>query len=286
VIGSWVGVFLAATLIMPATYPGAGSGDPESTFGSNAGDASMNVFGATSGTRATAGATPGVYYVYRRKPQEFCGAVDGSGAVRLCVEGVVSGVVVRVCADGSVALDPLFRREVDPVSGAFVGQWVQVDVGGCPEDPATTVVLSAAQFRRLPLTASVPQVQPADGRGLVNVDLIVFTDPDTQVLSTTVLGVPVTVRATPVRYAWDFGDGTDPLVTTDPGAPYPAQTVARPYRTEGTYQLTLQTTWTGTYQVNATGPWHTVTGTATTTSTPLTTQALTATTTLVADPLP
>ena len=230
--------------------------------------------------------SPATQYEFQRRAQEFCGAVDGSGAVRLCVEGVVSGVVVRVCADGSVALDPLFRREVDPVSGAFVGQWVQVDVGGCPEDPATTVVLSAAQFRRLPLTASVPQVQPADGRGLVNVDLIVFTDPDTQVLSTTVLGVPVTVRATPVRYAWDFGDGTDPLVTTDPGAPYPAQTVARPYRTEGTYQLTLQTTWTGTYQVNATGPWHTVTGTATTTSTPLTTQALTATTTLVADPLP
>mgnify|MGYP003951611303 CR=1 FL=1 len=212
--------------------------------------------------------------------------MDGSGAVELCVEGVASGVVVRVCADGSAALDPLYRREVDPVTGAFVGQWVQVDVGGCPEDPATVVVLTAADFRRLPLTASAPRVQPADGRGLVNMDLIVFTDPAPQVLSTTVLGVPVTVRATPVSYAWDFGDGSEPLVTTDPGAPYPHQTVARPYRAEGTYQLTLRTTWTGTYQVNGTGPWHTVAGAATTTSTPVTTQAYTATTTLVADPLP
>lgn len=284
--GPWFGLLLATALLLPTAAESAADNEPGATFGSNAGDSSMNVFGTSPGSRSVAGPLPVPDYLYRRKPQVFCGALDGGGAVELCVEGVASGPVVRVCADGSVALDPLYRRQVDPTSGAFVGEWVQVEVGGCPEDPATAVVLTAAEFRRLPLTASAPQVQPADGRGLVNMDLIVFTDPTPQSLSTTVLGIPLTVRATPVGYAWDFGDGSDPLVTTDPGAPYPHQTLARPYRTEGTYQLTLVTTWAGTYQVNGTGPWHTVTGTATTTSPPLTTQALTATTTLVADPLP
>jgi len=224
--------------------------------------------------------------VYKRRPQVFCGSLDGSGAVELCVDGVASGAVTRLCADGSVALDPLYRREVDPTTGAFLGEWVQVDLGGCVEDPDPTVILTAAEFRRLPLTASAPQVQPADGRGLVGMDLIVFTDPAAQVLTTTILGVPVVVRATPTSYAWDFGDGTPPLVTSDPGRPYPHQTVARPYSTEGTFALRLVTTWSGTYQVNGIGPWQTVSGTATTTSAPLTTQVLAASSTLVADPLP
>ena len=62
------------------------------------------------------------------------------------------------------------------------------------------------------------QLQPVDGHGLVNVEMILVTDAAQQVLTTTILGVPVTVTATPVSYAWDLGDGSAPITTTDPGA--------------------------------------------------------------------
>ncbi len=224
-------------------------------------------------------------YAHRRIPLTYCGSADGlATSPTACIDGVSGGTVSRTCADGTAALDPLFRREIDPATGAFIGPWQQVDSGGCPEDPPVTVVLTAADFSRLPLTPSAPQIQPADGRGLVNADLIVYTDPGTQTLTTTVLGVPVTVRATPTRFAWDFGDGTPALVTSDPGAPYPRQTVARPYTSPGTYRLTLSTTWAGTYQVNNSGPWFDVLGTATTVSAPRTAEIAEVHTVLVANP--
>ncbi|MCL3860986.1 PKD domain-containing protein [Actinotalea sp. K2] len=208
--------------------------------------------------------TPPVYE-HKRPPLRFCGTVDASSAGVPCVDGAESGDVVRMCADGSVALAPLMRRQVGP-DLSVPGPWVQVDRGGCPEDPAVTVTLSAEEFRRLPLTSSVPSVQPADGQGLVNLDMILITDSDPQTLSTTVLDVPVTVIATPVRFTWTFGDGSEPLVTTEPGAPYPHQTVGYSYREPGAFAIQLTTAWSGRYQVDGAGPWIDVAGTAETVS--------------------
>ncbi|EYR61766.1 hypothetical protein N866_17610, partial [Actinotalea ferrariae CF5-4] len=126
--------------------------------------------------------------------------------------------------------------------------------------------------------------QPADGRSLVNMPLIVYTDPTPQTLTTTVLGTPVTVRATPTHYTWDFGDTQPPLTTTDPGAPYPTHTLSHPYPAPGTYTLQLTTTWHGHYQVTDTGPWTPIDGTATTTSAPITITVEEATPRLVARP--
>ena len=167
-----------------------------------------------------------------------------------------------------------------------VGPWVQVDNGGCPEDPVAAVTLSAEEFRRLPLTASAPSYQPADGQGLVNVPLIVFTDPTPQVLQTVVLGVPVTVRATPVSFSWDFGDGSAPLVTSDAGAPHPEGTVSHAYTAAGSFAVRLLTTWRGEFRVNDRGPWLPVIGTAQTVSVPFVETVVSASAHLVAEPLP
>nr|WP_297430587.1 PKD domain-containing protein [uncultured Actinotalea sp.] len=163
------------------------------------------------------------------------------------------------------------------------GTWEQVDDGGCPED-GDAVTLSVEDFRRLPLVASTPSIQPADGRNLVGMPLIVFTDGAPQDLATTVLGVPVTVRATPTRFSWDFGDGTEPLVTSDAGAPYPDHTVSHPFDRPGTYSVQLTTTWRGEFQVAGTGVWQPVAGTATTVSAPFTVTAEEAGPRLVAEP--
>lgn len=223
-------------------------------------------------------------YAYRRVSAAYCGSLDGLASSPIaCIEGVAGGTVTRTCADGSTALDPLFRRPLD-AAGNVDGPWEQVDNGGCPEDPPVAVILTAADFARLPLTPSPPRIQPADGNGIVNADLIVYTDPAPQTLTTTVLGTPVTVRATPSTYTWDFGDGSTPLTTKDSGQPYPNHTLARPYTAAGDYQLTLTTTWSGTYRVNNAGPWLPVVGTATTTSTPQPTHITEVHTALVANP--
>ena len=161
----------------------------------------------------------------------------------------------------------------------------QVD-DGCPADPQAAVFLSVGDFRSLPLSASVASYQPATGTGLVNMELIVFTDPAPQVLQTTVLGTPVTVQATPTGFSWDFGDGSEPLVTTDPGAPYPQFRVFHVYREPGDYLVELTTTWSGQFQVNGQGPWYPVTGTAQTTSPPYPETVVEARSRLVDGPLP
>jgi hypothetical protein len=232
------------------------------------------------------GAGSSVAYEEKRTPMRFCGTLDARGAAKPCVDGVTSGEATRLCADGSAALAPLQRRAVDPTTHVALGPWTQVDAGGCPEDPVAAVTLSVEDFQRLPLTPSGPSYQPADGRGLVNMPLIVFTDASAQRLQTVVLGVPVTVRATPVSFAWDFGDGSDPLETTDPGAPYPHHTVSHTYLTAGSYTVSLSTTWRGEFQVNGQGPWLPVTGTARTSSTPFVETVEAAPSHLVADPLP
>lgn len=283
------GTASAAVTDSARTAPSTGHDEPRSGgwLTPTAEDGSIYISGArttlTDASRTDPDSTP--KYGYLRRPRAFCGTLDAVATTAPCVEGAPSGRVIRYCADGSEALEPLFRREVDPVTAQYIGTWEQVEAGGCPEDaPAGPVVVSVEEFRRLPLTASTPQFQPADGRGLVNMDLIVFTDPGEQTLTTTVLGVPVTVRATPVQYSWDFGDGSDPLVTTDPGAPYPHYTVGHPYRQPGTYPVQLVTTWSGQFQVNGTGPWLPVDGTATTTSPPFTAEVFEAHAHLVAGP--
>ena len=225
-------------------------------------------------------------YEFRRIPPQFCGTLDATAVSAPCVDGAASGPVIRQCSDGSLALAPLFRRPVDPDTGASLGLWEPTsDVGGCPEDPPVAVVLTAEEFRRLPLTASTPTVQPGHGRSLIRMPLIVHTDPTPQDLTTTVLGTTVRVRATPSSFTWDFGDGAAPLSTTDPGAPYPHHTLTHTYDQVGTFPVTLTTTWTGQYQLPG-GPWLPVTGTATTTSTPIPITTEEARARLVAQPLP
>ena len=205
-------------------------------------------------------------FVERRVPVVMCGTEsDPSDTGAPCIDGVETFARSRVCADGSDALPPLWRRAVDPATGLGVGPWVRIDDGYCPQDDAA-VVLTSEEFRRLPLAASVPTFQPAGGRALVNKDLIVFADPAPQELSTVILGTPVQVRATPVEFVWDFGDGSAPLVTTDPGRPYPDYSVAHLYASRGTFEVQLVTTWQGVYQVAGAGPWLAVAGTAQTTS--------------------
>src|SRR5699024_1770068 len=51
-------------------------------------------------------------------------------------------------------------------------------------------------------------VQPAGGEVLVGMYTIFYTEPHSQQFSTTLLGRQVVLEVEPIRYEWDFGDGS------------------------------------------------------------------------------
>ena len=193
--------------------------------------------------------------------------------------GAASGAVIPpVCPDGATALDPLWTRTRATATAPWTA-WTYRAPGACPADVLPE--FTAADFQRLPLPPTGTTVQPGTGYVLVGYGVIVAADPAPVDLTTTLLGYPVTVHATPTRYRWDFGDHTT-LDTTDPGLPYPtdgstppatagsvypAGSHGHPYTVPGTYALTLTTTWTGTYQIAGDTTARPITGTATTTTT-------------------
>ncbi|WP_448615840.1 hypothetical protein [Modestobacter sp. URMC 112] len=116
-------------------------------------------------------------------------------------------------------------------------------------------------FQTLPLPKLATQQQPP-GNGLVGLPVIFFTTgPTTETFTVDIRGFDVDITARATGFAWHTGDGTS-LTTTDPGAPYPRQTITHDYRA-GTYTAFLTTTWGATYSVDG-GASADVPGTTTT----------------------
>jgi len=186
-----------------------------------------------------------------------------SGFLNADCTGYADGASLPDCGD-EAPLPPVFAR-YRAAADAPWGRWSLWLGWACPRDALP--VLTAAEFRRLPIAPSVLNVQPDAPQVLVNMPTIVFTDPAMQSFTTALLGFPVEVEATPTRFVWDFGDGSDPIVTTSPGHPYPDQDVSYPYPRVGTYVISVTTEFTGRYRVAGTTTWLAVAGTATTATT-------------------
>ncbi len=143
---------------------------------------------------------------------------------------------------------------------------------------------TAADFRLLPLPPGDVVLQPGNGFALAQVPLGVMAVAGVAVLPTQLLGFDVAVRATPVSYTWDFGDGTTTGPTSDPGAPYPALDVAHSYTAAGGYAVTLTTTYAGEFSVDG-GAFTPIDGLAAVVSAPVPVTVLAAHGALVQDPL-
>ena len=129
-----------------------------------------------------------------------------------------------------------------------------------PAEPVT-ITVTEEQFRALPLTGSGLIMNPIrEDHYYVNLPIFFHTNDTPQTLTTDILGTPVQIRATPISYTWDYGNG-DTKTGTTPGTDYPDETYAQEYHSTGTYTTTLTTTWTGEYAINN-GPWHPINGLA------------------------
>ena len=211
---------------------------------------------------------------------DLCGTGQASSSsMNSDCTGYADGTPLPVC-EGTEPLPPLWSRTRASATDPWT-TWTLAQGWVCPENALPE--LTVTDFRRLPIAPSPLTIQPARPQVLVNMPTIGYTAPATQAFTTTLLGFPVQVAATPTTFTWDFGDGSTPITTTTPGHPYPDHDVAQPYTRPGTYTITLTTTYAGRYRMAGTTPWLDVTGTATTTTTSGPIEAVDAPTHLVAD---
>ena len=127
--------------------------------------------------------------------------------------------------------------------------------GGAPVMP----VVSQEDFRSLGVEPLVAHLGPPGEWIPIGLDMVVWAESRVQTFEVEMLGQSVSVRATPVKYIWDFGDGTV-LTTLFPGRPFPNKDVSMGYAFEGWYEVSLVTVFSGEFSVGG-GAWQPIDGT-------------------------
>jgi hypothetical protein len=185
--------------------------------------------------------------------------------------------------DGAESADPIRDSDLDAVCVATaisLGEEPFSFCGLSPDDlPDITPGMVAAAMATIPVPPSRLQVQPANGRTLVNFDTNFFTATEPFDVVVTLLGQQVALHIVPSQFGWQFGDGGS-LSTAEPGAPYPQLDVTHSYLEKGRVAPSVDTTYTAQYSVNG-GPWQGVPGSVTIPGEPVELEVLTATPTLV-----
>lgn len=159
---------------------------------------------------------------------------------------------------------------IDNESGESTDLGVRCALPGTAEhEEAPPVVITVTQedFARMPVKALEAHAGPAEGWLPVNMVNVLYTESGPQELSVELLDTPVAIRATPVSYHWDLGDGNT-ITTSNPGKPYPSETISATYTQEGWYDITLTTTFSGQFSV-AGGEWQDIDGTIEVSSDPV-----------------
>ena len=185
--------------------------------------------------------------------------------------GPGSGVSVAA-ADPQAAVDYEIKCALTPFLQSSHGKPVQPcePTTAAPAAPASApapIVLTSHDVATLIVDGSGITLQPPGGTVLLHMPLIAYTNPTTRTLTTSVGGTAVDVEVTPATYTWNWGDNTT-LSTTDPGHPYPNQTVTHLYATTAdNVTVTLTTTWTARFKPTGATNWQPVDGYVTTTQT-------------------
>lgn len=155
---------------------------------------------------------------------------------------------------------PMIHIWATDEAGNHVYDWT-----GCPEEapmtPQLTVGMIARAFQRIPLPASPLNIQPPNGRTLVNFDTNFYTEDQSFDRTVRLLGRRIDLHITVASYTWHFDDG-EQLTTSKPGAPYPHLQITHSYLRTGDYAPTLDTTYVADYRVDG-GAWQTVPGSVT-----------------------
>lgn len=159
--------------------------------------------------------------------------------------------------------DPFCSEATDPV--------VSDPAAEAAEAPPMPVV-TLEDFRRLNIAPSTIE-SDSGGFGLIRANTNFYATEEPQTLNTTMLGQAVAIQAVPVRWTWDYGDGSEPLSNPFPGGPQrefnQETTTSHAYQDTGEFPVGLSTSYRGQFSVNG-GPWIAIPGTAEVPSAPTT----------------
>lgn len=171
-------------------------------------------------------------------------------------EGFVASETVQIDTRSGQASEELLGFDCQRRGGVLVAGTEPIVITVTRED-----------FASMPVKPLVAAAGPDSGWLPVNMVNVLHAEEETQSLPMELLGVPVVVRATPVLYEWDLGDGNT-ISTTNPGKPFPSEVVSATYRYEGWYDVQLTTTFSGQFSV-AGGQWQDIDGTIVVASDPI-----------------
>ncbi|MDO5644367.1 MAG: hypothetical protein Q4G21_01560 [Dermabacter sp.] len=205
-------------------------------------------------------------------PERGCEAIYGTkeGKPNWCrVISVACDAKGVMYGDGSRAV---VGHRVKTSTGQRADDWrklscVQPGTGSSGGVEAAPVVVTETEFASLGVEPLVAHLGPPVAMQIpTSMDVIVWAERRVQELHTELLGQDVVIRATPIKYVWTFGDGTE-LTTSFAGRPWPERDISMRYRNEGWYELSLTTEFAGEYSV-AGGPFVPIDGTIHVTSEP------------------
>jgi hypothetical protein len=209
-----------------------------------------------------------------------------------CDAGYAETIIPAPCEAGTFQLNALWVQRVQE-DGSYA-EPEQLGDDRCVT-PADIRAEAERAFRSMHVDAPPVTLQGGEPL-LVNVRYPAYTTATPQEQDVTLLDVPVTIRAEPVEFAWDFDDPHSPgggtLVTSDPGRPWQAgdptpdeSWVGHTYTRLGepgsdagsavddagnTYRsgvtVSLTTTWKGSFRIAGSTDWTPIPGTITTTS--------------------
>jgi len=179
-----------------------------------------------------------------------------------------SDPIVETCDGGIEALPPVWRRTRQPGDVNWSG-WQAITGYQCLNDEARRAMILEEWDSLSPDSPEI-NVQPDTGWVYASVPTIFYIDSQPIVHHTTLIGVDVQIRATPVNYHWDWGEGHGSTNTMKTGARYPNHNLTHTYlHYEGDTVVNLTTTWAGDYSLNGGSNWVDIDGTITTDSAPL-----------------
>lgn len=268
----------------PSGNPGQDGGDSGQGSGGGAGGGSGGGTGGGGDQQAGSGGSGGgaggiADQIYAQPPSVHNCHEDGEVTSSDCLE-----VIRTTCGAAEIAMAGACQETVEQEAPAAPDEPAAEPQPGEPaeeDEPQPLPVVTEADFAELPIEASTVGFEPDfQGFGFLDSHTNVFAESETQVLTEAMLGYQVDIRAIPIEFHFDYGDGTT-VTSFDPGSALPdydsagyavdktdtATATSHVYTASGTFEVTIGTTFIGEYRVDG-GEWIGIPGEAVISSSP------------------
>lgn len=189
----------------------------------------------------------------------------------VCPPGEYFGAILSIDAAGVATETGQYGCTGGAPAAAAVGPVPAAGAAPAPAAPPVVIVVTAADFQKLPIPPSTIRLD-TQGNTLRTAHTNIYAESSVKTLNTTVLGQPVRVRAIPIEYIWDYGDGSSRRTysagSAVGGDPFDVETeTSHQFEETGSFPINLTTVYTGQFSVNG-GAWIPIDGVARVASNP------------------